>query len=335
MANVDIFAVKPHVVSRDLKGYTILLYGAPKVGKTTMASKFDKALLLGFEAGYLTIPGIMALPINSWSEFKTVLKQLKTDEGHETYSNIIIDTVDIAYDLCEKYICNKEGVETIGDLAYGKGYNMVSKEFDEALRSIPQMRYGLIMISHSQDKTFTDENGKEYNQICPTLGNRPRLIVDRMSDLIIYAHPIQEEDGSIHSIGFMRQTPRFVAGSRFKYIPDSIEFNYENLVNAIGEAIDKEAAEHDNKFVTDAPAEKTSEPQIPNFNELMDQFNTLVEKIQNATGSAFGTDWAPRIVEITDKYLGKGKKVSDATPKQIEQLELIVNELTEQVGMGL
>ena len=113
MASVDIFAVKPHVVSRDLKGYTILLYGAPKTGKTTIASKFSKALLLGFEAGYLTIPGIMALPINSWAEFKSVLKQLKTDEGHAAYDNIIIDTVDIAYDLCEKYICNREGVENI------------------------------------------------------------------------------------------------------------------------------------------------------------------------------------------------------------------------------
>jgi len=335
MASVDIFAVKPHVVSRDLKGYTILLYGAPKTGKTTIASKFSKALLLGFEAGYLTIPGIMALPINSWAEFKSVLKQLKTDEGHATYDNIIVDTVDIAYDLCEKYICNREGVENIADLAYGKGYNMVSKEFDEALRLIPQIGYGLVMISHSQDKVFTDENGKEYNQICPTLGNRPRLIVDRMSDLIIYAHPIQEEDGTIHTVGFMRQTPRFVAGSRFKYTPDSIEFNYDNLVNAIGDAIDKQAAEYDNKFVTDAPVKVESVPQILDFNELMNQFNTLVEKIQNATGDAFGTDWAPRIVEITDKYLGKGKKVSDATPKQAEQLELIVNELTEQVGLGL
>ena len=334
MASVDIFAVKPHVVSRDLKGYTILLYGAPKTGKTTIASKFSKALLLGFEAGYLTIPGIMALPINSWAEFKSVLKQLKTDEGHAAYDNIIIDTVDIAYDLCEKYICNREGVENIADLAYGKGYNMVSKEFDEALRLIPQIGYGLVMISHSQDKVFTDENGREYNQICPTLGNRPRLIVDRMSDLIIYAHPIQEEDGSIHTVGFMRQTPRFVAGSRFKYTPDSIEFNYNNLVNAISDAIDKQAAEYDNQFVTD-DSTTTESIQPPDFDELMDQFNTLVEKIQNATGATFGTNWAPRIIEITDKYLGKGKKVSDATPKQVEQLELIVNELIEQVGLGL
>jgi len=335
MANVDIFAVQPHVVSRDLKGYTILLYGQPKTGKTTIASKFSKALLLGFEAGYLTIPGIMALPINSWAEFKSVLKQLRTDEGHEAYDNIIVDTVDIAYDLCEKYICNREGVENIGDLAYGKGYSMVSKEFDEALRLIPQIGYGLVMISHSQDKVFTDENGKEYSQICPTLGNRPRLIVDRMSDLIIYAHPIQEEDGSIHTVGFMRQTPRFVAGSRFKYIPDSIDFTYDNLVNAIGDAIDKEAKEYDNQYVTDAPSEINKKPEEPNFDDLMNQFNALVEKIQDATGSAFGTTWAPRIVEITDKYLGKGKKVSEAKPAQVEQLELIVNELTEQVGLGL
>ena len=335
MASVDIFAVKPHVVSRDLKGYTVLLYGQPKTGKTTTASHFSKALLLAFEAGYKALPGVMALPINSWAEFKSVLKQLRTDEGHNTYENIIVDTVDIAYDLCEKYICNREGVETIGDLAYGKGYNMVSKEFDEALRSIPQMDFGLIMISHSQDKTFTDENGREYNQICPTLGNRPRLIVDRMSDLIIYAHPIQEEDGSIHTVGFLRQTPRFVAGSRFKYIPDSIDFNYNNLVNAIGDAIDKEAMEYDNKYVTDAPANVTIKPQTPDFNDLMEQFNKLVTMIQEATGSTFGTTWAPRIIEITDKYLGKGKKVSDAKPAQAEQLELIVNELIEQVGLGL
>ena len=41
----------------------------------------------------------------------------------------------------------------------------------------------------------------------------------------------------------MRGTPRYEAGSRFKYTPDYIDFTYENLVNAIGEAIDKQAQE--------------------------------------------------------------------------------------------
>ena len=36
-----------------------------------------------------------------------------------------------------------------------------------------------------------------------------------------------------------------------------------------------------------------------------------------------------RITEITDKYLGKGKKVSNATRDQAEQISLIVFDLEE------
>ena len=332
---ISIFDVKPHEVSRDLRGYTCLFYGAPKTGKTTTAAKFPKPLLLAFEAGYLTIPGVMALPINKWSEFKQVLKQLKDEKAHEMYENIIVDTVDIAYDLCEKYICNNNGVSNIGDIPYGSGYAQASKEFDECLRAIPQMGFGLVMISHSQDKTFKDETGSEYNQIVPTLANRPRLIVDRMADIIGYAHPMQEEDGTTHTTLFMRGTPRFVAGSRFKYTPESIEFTYDNLVNAIGDAIDKQAQETGNKFVTDKPSEAYKQPEPLDFNELMAEFDEMVAKLQDVTGGAFGTQWAPRIAETVAKYLGKGKKISECTPDQVDAVELIVNDLKEQIGNGI
>lgn len=332
---ISIFEVKPHEVSRDLRGYTCLFYGAPKTGKTTIASKFSKPLLLAFEAGYLTIPGIMALPINKWSEFKQVLKQLKDEKAHEMYENIVVDTVDIAYDLCEKYICNNNGVSNIGDIPYGGGYAQASKEFDECLRAIPQMGFGLVMISHSQDKTFKDETGSEYNQIVPTLANRPRLIVDRMADIIGYAHPVQEEDGTTHTVLFMRGTPRFVAGSRFKHTPDSIEFTYENLVNAIGEAIDKQAKETDNRYITDKPSEAYKQPEPLDFDELMAEFDMMVAKLQDVTGGAFGTTWAPRISETVARYLGKGKKISDCTADQVDAVELIVNDLKEQIGNGI
>lgn len=277
----------------------------------------------------------MAQPVNKWSEFKQVLKQLKEDKAHEQFSNIIIDTVDIAYDLCEKFICNQAGVSAINEIPYGQGWSKASKEFDEALRSIPQMGYGLIMISHAQDKTFTDESGHEYNQIVPTLANRPRLIVDRMSDIIGYAHPFQEEDGTTHTTLFMRGTPRFVAGSRFKYTPDSIDFTYQNLVDAIGDAIDKQAKETGGKYVTDAPTTAhTPQPEL-DFDDLMKQFNDAVNKLQEATGSAFGTTWAPRIMDITNKHLGAGKKVSEMSRSQVEQLALIVDDLVEAMGMGI
>lgn len=331
---IDILQIKPHEISRNLKGYTVVFYGQPKTGKTTTASKFPKALLLGFEIGYLALPNVMATPVTRWSEFKSILKQLKSDEAHAIYENIVVDTADICYDLCEKYVCQQNNVDKIGDIPYGGGYAQARREFDEALRSIPQMGYGLILISHAQDKTFKDENGQEYNQIVPTLGNSPRLVVDRMADIIGYAHPIQNEDGEVKTMLFMRGTPRFVAGSRFRFTPNVIEFNYQNLVNAIGEAIDAEAKANNGQFVTDEKANIYTEAK-PDFDQLKQDFNTLIKKIQGATGSNFSTTWAPKIVEITNRVLGKGKRVSDLTPDQVELLEVCYNELVEQVGNGL
>lgn len=332
---IDILGITPHKVSRDLCGYTMLFYGAPKTGKTTIASQFPNALLLAFETGYLAIPGVMAQPITKWSEFKQVLKQLDSDDARAAYKNIVVDTVDIAYDLCEKYICNNNGVSAIGDLGYGKGYALAKKEFDEALRKIPQMGYGLIMISHDQDKTFKDEDGNEYNQIVPTLGNQPRLVVDRMSDLIGYARPFQEEDGSTRTLLFLRGTPRFIAGSRFADTPEYIDFTYDNLVNAVHDAVDKLAERYGNDAITDKKTDAhIPQPEI-NFDAEMATFEDIVSKLQAVGGAEFGTKYAPRIQEIVQKHLGAGKTVSEMSRNQGEQLVLINDDLKEWVGNGL
>lgn len=332
---LDILSITPHEVSRDLGGYTMLFYGAPKTGKTTIASQFPGALLLAFEMGYLAIPGIKAQPITKWAEFKQVLKQLDNDAAKEMYKTIVVDTVDIAYDLCEKFICNNNQVSAINDLPFGKGYALAKKEFDEALRRIPQMGYGLVMISHDQDKVFKDEDGHEYNQIVPTLGNQPRLVVDRMSDIIGYARPFQEEDGSTKTLLFMRGTPRFIAGSRFAYTPDYIEFTYDNLVNAIHDAVNALAEKNNGQYVTDEPTKAhIPQPEI-DFDGEMETFNKIVQQLQEAGGGAFGTLYAPRIQEIVHRHLGAGKTVSEMSRSQGEQLVLINDDLKEWVGNGI
>ena len=251
MADINLLGITPHQVSKNMRGYSVFFYGEPKSGKTTIASKFPKHLILAFEKGYSAIPGAMAQPINSWSEFRKVLRQLKEPEVQEKFETIVIDTADIAYDYCEKYICANNNVDAIGDIGYGKGYTLVGKEFDEALRSIVQMNYGLVLISHATDKTFTDETGKEFNQIVPTLGTRPRNIVSRMCDIIGYSRAVQDAEGKTSTKLFMRGTPRYVAGSRFKYTPDYIDFTYNDLVKAISNAIDKQMEEDGAELFTD------------------------------------------------------------------------------------
>lgn len=340
MNGINLLDIAPHQVSRDLRGYSVFFYGEPKSGKTTIATKFPRHLLLAFEKGYNAIPGAMAQPINSWAEFKKVLKQLPDPKVKEKFETIIVDTSDIAYDLCEKYICANAkrsdggfGVDSIGDIPFGKGYTMVAKEFDESLRSIVQMGYGLVLISHAVDKTFTDETGKEFNQIVPTLGSKPRNIVSRMCDIIGYSRAIQNEDGTTTTKLFMRGTPRYIAGSRFKYTPDYIDFTYNDLVKAIGDAIDRQMQEDGAEFFTDERTNVYAEvTQTLDFDELVATFNNIVNSIiENNDEEKFQNYWQPRIIQITEKYLGKGQKVNQCSREQTEALDLIVTDLKELV----
>lgn len=53
---INLMEVPSHEVSADLKGYVIGIYGQPGVGKTTLASKIDGALLLALEPGLKIAP---------------------------------------------------------------------------------------------------------------------------------------------------------------------------------------------------------------------------------------------------------------------------------------
>lgn len=324
---IDLLGLQPHKVSRDLRGYSVFFYGEPKSGKTTIASKFPDALLLAFEKGYNALAGVMAQPINSWAEFIKVNRQLKDDKVKEKFATIIIDTSDIAYEYCEKYICNNNGVDTIGDIPYGKGYELVEKEFDSKLRSIVQMGYGIVLISHATDKVFTNESGEQYNKIVSTLDKRGNRIVTRMADIIGYSRAVTDSEGKDKTLLFMRGTPRFEAGSRFKYTPDYIEFTYENLVNAIADAIDKQAKEDGQELFTDERDNNYIDTSSHlDFDKLMDEFNEFITKFSEDE-QKMADYYAPRITQIIDTYLGKGKKVNEMNRDQVEQLALIIDDL--------
>jgi hypothetical protein len=327
MADIDLLNLEPHKVSRDLRGYSVFFYGEPKSGKTTIASKFPNSLLLAFEKGYNALAGIMAQPINSWAEFVKVINQLKNEKVKEKYSTIIIDTADIAYSYCEKFICSKNGVDSIPDIPFGKGYTLTGNEFDERLRSIVQMGYGIVLISHATDKVFKDESGVEYNKIVPTLDKRANNIVARMADIIGYSRAVNVGEDENKTMLFMRGTQRYEAGSRFKYTPDYIEFTYDNLVNAIKDAIDKQAEEDGSDLYTNEK-ETSNHDTTSNldFDELMEEFNSLITSFSKDE-EKMEKFYAPRIIQIVNRYLGAGKKVNEMNREQAEQLSLIIDDL--------
>ena len=193
------------------------------------------------------------------------------------------------------------------------------------------MDYGLVLISHATDKVFKDESGSEYNKIVPTLDKRANNIVARMADIIGYSRIVTNDKGENVTKLFIRGTPRFEAGSRFKYTPDYIDFSYTNLVNAISDAIDKQAKEEGENFFTDTKTNiYTDTTSELDFDELMSKCSEIITSLINGNSQEiFEEFYQPRIIQITDKYLGRGQKMSQCSREQVEALSLIFDDLKE------
>lgn len=323
----DLLNLKPNVVSRDLSGYITLLYGPPKIGKTTFGSKMPSPLLLAAEKGYRAIPGITAIDVTSWGDMKQIMRELKKPEVKEVYKSLIVDTADIMSDYCQKYICNQLGIENIGDGGWStNGWSKYKKEFEDVFRTLSQLGYAIVFISHDKEKTIKPQNGAEYQQIGSSMQSSALAILENMSDIIAYAHTKVDVDGNSDRVLTLRSLDNSVrCGGRFKYIKPEIPFSYEALTQALNDAIDKEAAETDNKFVTNERIE-TITLKTYDFDVLTAEFQDLVGKIMAKNQSN-----APKISAVVNKYLGKGKKVSDATPEQAEFIYLINTELREDL----
>ena len=321
---IDLANLEPIKINKDLKGKYILIYGQPKIGKTTLASQFPRNLLLAFEPGYNGLDNIMVQPITKWSEFKQVLRQLAQKEIQEKFDTITIDTADIAWDYCEKFICSSnvnestgETPKTLGDIPWGKGYDLCKKEFDSALRQIAMLGYGLVIISHEQLKNVKTEKGDEYQKFMPTLSDRPKLIVNRLVDIIAYLR-LSTEDGRRYI--YTRGNDRFEAGSRFVYLAPKIEMTYNNLVEELYKAIEKQASDN-NSVASDSPAKNFYKPERT-LEEVMadakDVFTKLLDKDKEQN--------AAKMNAIILKVFGKPIKLSETTPDQQELIEVVLDE---------
>lgn len=311
----DLLSIQPHKVSRDLSGYITYIYGAYKTGKTTLATQMEGSLLLAFEQGYNALPGVIAQPITTWGEMKQIFRELKKPEVRAHYKAVVIDTIDVAADMCKKYICQQNGIEELGDLGFGKGWSKFKDEFNEIFRGLTQLGYAVFFIGH--DKEAKDNNGNITN-IRPALSNSTREVIAGMADIYGYA----KQNGTENSVLVLRDKTGFIeCGCRFKYVPEIIAMNYNSLTTAIFKAIDDEANEHNNAYVTNERM-VVAEAAEYNYDMLMSEFQDLVGQLMSR-----GTTNGPKITQIVEKYLGKGKKVSDTTPEQAEFVYLIVSDI--------
>ena len=328
MVDLDIFSLEPSKISRDLKGKFLLIYGQPKTGKSTFGSQLPRSLFLHFEQGTNALAGIRSVPILRWTDFKKVLTQLRKPQAREMYDSIVVDTASIAWQLCEKYVCQREGVESIRDIPWGEGWGMLRNEFSECWREITLLGFGILFIAHSKDKPteMRDEEGNAITAVAPDLPNQCYTIINSIVDIIGYLQVQMNQDGSSERFLYTRSTPTVFAGSRYQYLAPKIKFGYKELVDAISDAIDK-AVELDGAQVTD----KTEIAQIKArpFNEVMDEAKQIWSDYLGAVSDDEEKDRRLHIMkDIIKRVFGSEDfKLSQAVQSQGDLVELFIDEM--------
>ena len=274
--------------------------------------------------------GIIAQPINSWKEALEVKKQLLKDaesaekENRDTiFKSVIVDTIDIAYDLCEKYIVDKEGVDYLDETEKMRGYRALSREYDKFFQEIVKAGYTLICISHATTKQIK-ENGEKYDKTIPTVPDRGFLVVSRLVDVCAYASYESDEQGNIHSMLTLRGNKHLEAGSRSPYMSEKIPFTYEALRDDMARAIDMQKENGATVVNEEVNLFKDNEDK----SEKVD-FDDLVAEIGKHAKALYAAEKTNDYKKIVAEYLGKGKNVKDCDESQTDMLLLILDDLKD------
>lgn len=217
--------------------YTFLLYGSKKIGKTSLASQFPKALAFMFEPGGKALR-LLQLACPTWPHFKQALDKLT---GKHMYRTCIIDTVSVAYERCMEYACQKASIDHPSDEGYGKGWDRVKKEFTSQLSQLMLSDTGLLMLAHDKIAEIETRSGRKFNKTMPNLTGQAEGFVSATIDVIGYYHivdnqrwlQIREDD---YAVAGCRCEENFLAldGQPVFKIPmgTSAQEAYANLITA-------------------------------------------------------------------------------------------------------
>lgn len=87
---VNLDDIQPNVVTSNLSDKIWLFYGEMATRKTSVACSFPHHILFAYDIGYKLINGANAVPLQSWSDFKSAVKQLDKQSIKNKYTTIVV-----------------------------------------------------------------------------------------------------------------------------------------------------------------------------------------------------------------------------------------------------
>lgn len=325
----DVFKkkVKYSKISADLRGKSIVIYGGNNVGKTSQAARFKNPVFMPFEKGMNAISGALVLQNANWADTKSNIKKLSSRKFTKALQageqiTVIWDGFERAGFYCQRYIEGKYDAFDIADARKGFGaWSQYEKEFWTEVDKLLSLGYTVVFIGHAD----IGGNKKNKDQIYPKGDKRCVAPIVDNADIVAYieANGVDEKGNEIPSSAYFIETDEYFARSRFTYVKDSIEeFTAEAFEKAIVDGINAQLEADGEDGVA------FEEQQEIYAGEEVDH-PTLLEQLKELYLEMKELDILGDYEDIIEEYLGEGVRVSDTSPKQIEPLICIREDLQD------
>lgn len=231
--SIDLSKIEKSKTATDIHSMNILIYGQPKVGKTTLASKIEGALFLATEQGQHFV-SVKKIDITDWRQVGELGAALTSQKDHGIRA-LVIDIADLFYKLCERSVMEKNKVEHASDLPYGKGFSLVRDEFTRVVTKLNATGVGLVFVSHAKEKTMKTKTA-EWTSMATSMGSTPEGIIAGLCDIILYCYI----DDTGKRMMRTKPTKYILAGDRSTRLPEIMPMDFDLLVRYFNGKQDKE-----------------------------------------------------------------------------------------------
>ena len=200
----------------------MIIYGPPKIGKTTALSNLDGCLIIDLEQGSDMVEALK-IKAKNLSELAQIGKAIINDG--KSYKYIAIDTVTKLEEWCEvegkkiyqntpmgkNFDKDKKGISVLS-LPNGAGYLYLRMAYKRWIERLGHLADHIILVGHLKDK-FIEKKGKEVSSKDLDLTGKIKQITCANADAIGYIY--RENDETMISFDSKED---LTAGSRCEHL---------------------------------------------------------------------------------------------------------------------
>lgn len=237
----------------------ILLYGVPKIGKTTLASEFPNPVFIQAEDGTpkgveLTTFGKITTLQDVWDAFAAL-----SNNEHD-FQTLVIDSLSALEQIIWAEVCAINKWDSIESPGYGKGYIEADLQWMKLMQSISYLREErrmiVLLIAHSEIRHVEDPLVGGYDRFSVRLQKRAVELINREVDLIAFLNykigiseskdgpggkKIRRAVGIGERVIHFADRPGFMAGDRYDF-PDELAYKIGHGFEAIAPYLPDAAA---------------------------------------------------------------------------------------------